>query len=120
MERSRSRIRSALFPTVSAVCQKTIDTAVGQRAGPQWTRCRRFPTAFPSLIARWRNLPRVAASPKLPACLRLRLSGAATAQVIFSGGAVRAAHLDRLAKYLELAKLALEAEEEDLEAEEDE
>jgi hypothetical protein len=33
------------------------------------------------------------------------------AQVKFSGGAVRAAHLDRLAKYLELAKLALEAEE---------
>lgn len=36
-----------------------------------------------------------------------------TAQVTFSGGAVRAAHLDRLAKYLELAKLALEAEEEE-------
>src|ERR1022692_2712990 len=53
------------------------------------------------------------ASPKLPACLRLRLSGAATAQVIFSGGAVRAAHLDRLAKYFELAKLALGAEEEE-------
>src|SRR5664279_2414953 len=63
--------------TVSAICQKTTDSAVGQPAGPQWTRCRRGPTAFPSPIARWRNLPRVAASPQLPACLRLRPSGAA-------------------------------------------
>ena len=41
------------------------------------------------------------------------LSKDTTAQVTFSGGAVRAAHLDRLAKHLELAKLALEAEKEE-------
>src|ERR1039458_6487141 len=60
---------------VSAVCQKRNDSAVGQAAGPQWTRSHRGPTAFPSPIARWRNLPRVAASPQLPACLLLRPSG---------------------------------------------
>src|ERR1019366_5546825 len=60
----------------SAICQKTNDNAVGQAAGPQWTRCHRGPTAFPSPIARCRNLPRVAASPQLPACLRLQPSGA--------------------------------------------
>lgn len=46
------------------------------------------------------------------ACARQSCTGSG-AQVTFSGGAVRAAHLDRLAKYLELAKLALEAEEEE-------
>src|ERR1700720_4158838 len=66
---------SAFVLTVSAICQKRNDSAVGQPADPQWTRCRRFPTAFPSPIARWRNLPRVAASPQLPTCLRLRPSG---------------------------------------------
>ncbi len=40
------------------------------------------------------------------------LSKDVTAQVTFSGGDVRAAHLDMLAKYLDLAKGALEAEEE--------
>jgi hypothetical protein len=42
--------------TGSAICQKTNDSAVGQPASPQWTRCRRGPTAFPSPIARWQNL----------------------------------------------------------------
>ena len=46
------------------------------------------------------------------ACARQSCTGSG-AQVTFSGGAVRAAHLDRLAKHLELAKLALEAEEEE-------
>lgn len=41
------------------------------------------------------------------------LSRGVTAQVTFSGGDVRAAHLDMLAKYLDLAKGALEAEEEE-------
>jgi hypothetical protein len=41
------------------------------------------------------------------------LSKGITAQVSFSGGAVKAAHLELLAKYLDLAKLALEAEEEE-------
>src|SRR5450432_2989891 len=75
MERSRSCFRSALRPTASAVCQKTTYNAVEQPAGPQWTRCHRCPTAFPSLTARWRNLPRVAALPQRPACLRLQPSG---------------------------------------------
>jgi hypothetical protein len=39
------------------------------------------------------------------------LSKGVTAQVTFAGGAVNAGHLELLAKYLELAKLALEAEE---------
>src|SRR5580700_10329150 len=63
--------------TVPATCQKRNDSAVGQSAAPQWTRCRLGPTAFPSLIARWRTPRRVVASPKLPACLHLRPSGAA-------------------------------------------
>jgi hypothetical protein len=41
------------------------------------------------------------------------LSKETTAQVTFTGGPVKAAHLDRLAKYLELAKGALESDEED-------
>jgi hypothetical protein len=41
------------------------------------------------------------------------LSKDITAQVTFSGGEVRAAHLERLAKYLELAKGALETAEEE-------
>jgi len=39
------------------------------------------------------------------------LSKDVTAQVTFTGGDVKAAHLDRLAKYLDLAKSALEEEE---------
>jgi hypothetical protein len=52
IERICSCIRSELFPTASAVCQKKIDNAVGQCAGPQWTRCHRGPTAFPIPTAR--------------------------------------------------------------------
>ena len=52
----------AFLLTTSAVCQKRNDSAVGQAVGPQWTRCRRFSTAFPIPIARWRNLPRVSAT----------------------------------------------------------
>src|ERR1022692_1036665 len=66
---------------VSAVCQKRNDSAVGQAAGPQWTRCHRGPTAFPSPIARWRNRPLVVASLQLPACLRLRPSGVARPRI---------------------------------------
>src|SRR5678816_865546 len=55
-------IRSVFVLTVSTACQKRNDNAVGQPAGPRWTRCHRCPTAFPSQIARWRNLPLVAAS----------------------------------------------------------
>src|ERR1039458_9639211 len=66
---------------VSAVCQKRTDSAVGQAAGPQWTRCHRGPTAFPSPIARWRNRPLVVASLQLPACLRLRPSGVARPRI---------------------------------------
>src|ERR1035441_6352894 len=66
--------------TVSAICQKRNDSVVGQRADLQWTRYRRCPTAFPSPIARWRNLPRVAASLKLPACPRPLPPGAARPQ----------------------------------------
>src|SRR5664280_2503648 len=63
--------------TVSAICQKKNDSAVGQPADPQWTRCRRGPTAFPGPIARWQNLPRDDASPQLPASLILRPSSEA-------------------------------------------
>jgi hypothetical protein len=73
--RSRSCIRKRVRPTVSAICQRRNDSVAGQPAGPQWTRFHRGPTASPILTARWRNLPRVAASPQLPACLRLRPSG---------------------------------------------
>ena len=72
--------RSVLILRVSATCQKKNDNAEAQPAGPQWTRCRRFPAAFSNLIARWRSLRPVAASPQPPACLRLRQSGAARAQ----------------------------------------
>ena len=65
-----------LVLTVSTVCRKRNDNAVGQPAGPQWTGCHRCPAAFPSQTARSRNLPPVAASPQLPAYLRLRPSGA--------------------------------------------
>lgn len=43
------------------------------------------------------------------------LSKGVTAQVTFSGGPVQSAHLERLAKYLDLAKLALAAEEDEQE-----
>src|ERR1700720_599854 len=72
-----SYFRKRVIVTVSAICRKRNDTAVGQSAGPQWRHCRRDPTAFPSRTVRWRNLPRVAVSPQLPACLLLRPFGAA-------------------------------------------
>src|SRR5581483_5664580 len=52
-----SRLSQSWFVvTVSAICQKRNDSVVGQLAGPRWTRYRRGPTAFPSRLARWRNL----------------------------------------------------------------
>ena len=41
------------------------------------------------------------------------LSKDVTAQVTFTGGDLKPSHLERLAKYLDLAKGALDAEEED-------
>src|SRR5581483_4123828 len=76
MSTSRPCIGSVFVLTVSVVCQRKNDSAARQGAGPRWTRCRRFPTAFPDRIARWRNLPPAAASPQLPTCLLLPQSGA--------------------------------------------
>ena len=46
MSRSPSCIRKGFVLTVSAICQKKNDNAVGRRTGPQWTRCRRGPSFF--------------------------------------------------------------------------
>jgi CRP-like cAMP-binding protein len=62
-QRDRLRLSSSVEarPTISAICRRMNDSAVGLPASPRWIRCRPGPTAFPIPIARSRTLPRVAA-----------------------------------------------------------